>query len=996
MVDFRRLRQLTCRILGQGLLVGVMLNVAPAFADAELAKQAQEAVQRGDLKAAVRLWTDAVNSYIKRPGPRHPTTLAALTNLASVHGSLGNVADQLALNEALVRLRTQAQGEKHPDTLLAMANLATSMGSSGRLKEEVELHEKVLASRREVLGESHPTTLTSMASLATAYGNVGRVTEQLLLNEKVLGLRTQSLGPRHPDTLTSMNNLAATLGRMGRLADQLSLQEKVLSLRTEILGEKHPDTLSAMGNLAAIYGRLGRLDEQLLLQQKVLALRTQVLGARHPNTLITMSNVASALGALDMHGEELALNEKVLMLRSETLGETHPSTLNSMGNLASTLGTLGRVEEQLALNEKLVKLRTQQLGEKHPDTLTTLNNLAATYARLGRTEEEVALNERVLTLLSETLGERHPTTLNSIENLAQSYRRARRSVDELALSSKYVAGVEWQRSQPGLSAENRQSIFRRYALGYRNFAALHGARGNMATGFELAERGKARTLLEGMTLQRAVRSGALPIAEQERLDDLNRQIGILQQRKAQGGGQAQAWQGLETELNQLTLKFTQLQSELQARYPKYAQLSDVRILDSSQLAGLIPSQSVAVSFIHSRDRLSAFVVNGKSEIRFVDLGQMPYLGDAIEALRNIQSLGDTWLEQFKKEGRTLWMLADGSFRFLPLDKAGPPDAKAVQRPQPLLDYLGARLLKPLQPHLRTAKTWIISPDGPLAQLPFETLPWGPKGEPVIQSVEIHYTQSLSVYALGRDLQKDYANLRGRKTLFAMGNPIYERQGVAMVPKARALSRQTRWVAGQRLEDLDDRWENLPGTEVEVKAVASLFPESSAVYLGPQATEHQLQKLNQSGELRNYRYLLFSVHGYLSPDSPSLSSLVLGLVNKEPGTDGYVTASEWPGYDLRSDLAVLSACDSGLGKVVSGEGVMGLPFAMFVAGNVNTLMTLWPVDDEATAEFVSKLFGHLKAGATPAQGLAQTKREFLNHKQFSDPRFWAPFILVGPG
>ena len=85
-----------------------------------------------------------------------------------------------------------------------------------------------------------------------------------------------------------------------------------------------------------------------------------------------------------------------------------------------------------------------------------------------------------------------------------------------------------------------------------------------------------------------------------------------------------------------------------------------------------------------------------------------------------------------------------------------------------------------------------------------------------------------------------------------------------------------------------------------------------------ATEAKLQELNRSGELAKYKYLLFSAHGYLSTEEPALSALVLGQVNKAPGTDGYVTASEWPAYDLKSDLIVLSACDTGVGKVVQGK------------------------------------------------------------------------------
>ncbi len=147
-------------------------------------------------------------------------------------------------------------------------------------------------------------------------------------------------------------------------------------------------------------------------------------------------------------------------------------------------------------------------------------------------------------------------------------------------------------------------------------------------------------------------------------------------------------------------------------------------------------------------------------------------------------------------------------------------------------------------------------------------------------------------------------------------------------------------------------------------------------------------------LRDYRYLLFSAHGYLSMEEPSLSLLVLGQLDKASGTDGYITAAEWPGCDLASDLVVLSAYDTGVGKVVQGEGVMGLPYALFVAGNKNTLLSLWPVADASTAEFMTSFFARLQKGAAQAIALSDTKRKFIAGAQYGQAVFWAPFLLYG--
>ena len=94
--------------------------------------------------------------------------------------------------------------------------------------------------------------------------------------------------------------------------------------------------------------------------------------------------------------------------------------------------------------------------------------------------------------------------------------------------------------------------------------------------------------------------------------------------------------------------------------------------------------------------------------------------------------------------------------------------------------------------------------------------------------------------------------------------------------------------------------------------------------------------------------------------------------------------------------MLSACDSGIGKVINGEGVMGLPFALFVAGNVNTILSLWPVDDEATAIFMETFFKKLKSGESTTDALKNTKQNFIKSNQYSDPKYWSAFILVGAG
>ncbi len=161
-----------------------------------------------------------------------------------------------------------------------------------------------------------------------------------------------------------------------------------------------------------------------------------------------------------------------------------------------------------------------------------------------------------------------------------------------------------------------------------------------------------------------------------------------------------------------------------------------------------------------------------------------------------------------------------------------------------------------------------------------------------------------------------------------------------------------------------------------------------------ASEHRLKVLSREGVLEATRVLHGAAHGWLSPDVPSRSALVLS-----PGADtedGLLTVAEVGALRLGGGLVVLSACDTGLGPTLQGEGVLGLPSAFHLAGASNTVVTLWPVADDSTEVFMQHFYAALHQGVSPADALASAKRALQAHPLFGAPFFWAPFVLVGAG
>jgi CHAT domain-containing protein len=317
----------------------------------------------------------------------------------------------------------------------------------------------------------------------------------------------------------------------------------------------------------------------------------------------------------------------------------------------------------------------------------------------------------------------------------------------------------------------------------------------------------------------------------------------------------------------------------------------------------------------------------------------------------------------------LWQLADGS---VIAAASAPAGARRVTTFSTLGNALYQRLLAPFAPLYQEAQRLIVSPDGALVYLPFETLTR--QGISVLESVDIGYVQSLAVYG---ELKKRVASRHGGSpaTLLSVADPAY-----AASPSPGAASPMASLT-----------WPPLPGTRTESRAISGLFRQPRLM-LGAAASKTGLDALAQKKELRSFQVLHFATHGYVDDER---SALVL-----TPGASpmsAYLSDQEIVQWELESDLVLLSACNTGIGRRQQGEGVVGLPYAFFMAGNLNTLMSLWPVDDQGTAALIPAFMQRIQHGEDHVTALNNTKRAFARGEYgqaMKNPRIWSAFVLYG--
>ena len=295
-------------------------------------------------------------------------------------------------------------------------------------------------------------------------------------------------------------------------------------------------------------------------------------------------------------------------------------------------------------------------------------------------------------------------------------------------------------------------------------------------------------------------------------------------------------------------------------------------------------------------------------------------------------------------------------------------------------------------------TVMVVPDGVLSTLPFEALgPASAGAAPAFAGAR--YTFAYMPSATVLTFERTAKRVRGGaavRPLLAVGDPVYEdleRTPAAAQPARRALAtRSAREAIRQRGLPLFDP---LPATRVEITRIAATLgvpPDSPDVRLGRAANERDIKAL----DLGAYRYVHFATHGVLAGDVPYINqpALVLSQTADLGGEDGFLTMSEVLKLPLRADMVVLSACQTALGREVTGEGVVGLTRAFLYAGSRAAVVSLWPVDDASTAVFMARFYEHVKAGQPPARALARAKQDLRAEARYAHPFYWAPFVFFG--
>jgi CHAT domain-containing protein len=309
---------------------------------------------------------------------------------------------------------------------------------------------------------------------------------------------------------------------------------------------------------------------------------------------------------------------------------------------------------------------------------------------------------------------------------------------------------------------------------------------------------------------------------------------------------------------------------------------------------------------------------------------------------------------------------------------------AIGKERKLAAELFEVLLGPLAERLAPDQRLIIAPDGLLYYLPFETLVRS--GRWLVEDHEINYVPSASVLGLLKSSNQNKA-VSDQMDLLVFGAPVFGAPTAARgAGKKGAGPEEVMWGIF-----FPGGLPPLPNAGREARYISECFPaERRRVYLGAEAVEEKIKRES----LGQYRRLHFATHSLINEQFPARSCVVLTL-DGDPEEDGLLDLDEIMELKLNCDVVVLSACQTGRGQLVMGEGVVGFTRAFLYAGARSVAVSLWNVSDLSTAQLMKRFYQHLAAGLGPTAALRQAKIETLQSgKAERHPYYWAPFVLVG--
>lgn len=931
-----------------------------------LEDEARRLSDQGRPAAAIPLAERAAALRERSRDPSKRQLANTLSELAALHGDTGDFARAEALHLRALAILEKTRGQALPDLAAALHNLGFLHDEMGDYKRAEKLYRRALTILENARGPDHPDVAGSLNNLAAAQFNQGDYLAAERLYDRALSIHEKRGPSKDPRAAVTLTNIAVLRMSKGEWSGAIASIHRALAIFEEARGPDHPEVASSLNILADIQLHVGDLASAEVTQRRALTILETALGADHHHLAAALGRLGAIRARRGDHGGAEPLYRRALAITEKALGPEHPEAAAHLAQIGALLMAKDELTAAEPVLLRALAVREKSLGPAHPSVAASLYALAKLRLRQGRAGDAIAALAR-----STDIQERHAALLLSTGSEAQK----RAYVSTLGHETSLAVSLHAQQSPADPSAARLAltTILRRKGRVSDAMAdSLARLRSRLGAGdTALLERlASVQSQLSAQTM-RGPRS--IPLAQHRaNLLALETQ---RQELEAEASRQSEA---LRVEVAPVTL------DAVQAAIPSGAALVEIFAYTP------FPTGRAAPTSAPPPQRYVAYVLRREGGAQMADLGDAASI-DALSA-------------------KLRAALAD-----------------PARDPRPLARSLHARIMEPIRALLGETRWLYLSPDGELSLVPWGALA-DEDGRYLVESTSITYLPS------GRDLLRYTAPAAPpREPPLVIGNPDF---GPLNLKATRGLSLEGGGESGRAPIDMARiLFQPLDATAEEALAIARTVDRSLdaapgliggvdaraglRVLMGADATEAAVKAVK--GPL----FVHLATHGFFlpateeqapradgplvegdfgftapRPENPLLrAGLALAGANARSSgaEDGVLTALEAAGLDLRgTKLAVLSACETGLGHAQSGAGVYGLRRALAIAGSESQVMSLWRVDDAATRDLMILYYARLMAGGGRSESLRSAQLAMLAMKSYAHPYSWAGFIASGNG
>ena len=925
----------------------------------------------------------------------------ALNNIGVIYGSLGLEQKAMEAYKQALPLRHAARDRKGIATTLD--NIGMFYLNAGELQKALDEFSQALAIYRE-LNESPgiANTLNNIGGVHMTWSDYRKAIDYF---NQALELR-RTLGHRREEAM-ALNNIGQSYFFLGDTQKALNYHRLALELRRN-LGQRAGEA-GSINNIGFAYDALGDKAKALDHYKQALELfRAANDRNGESSTLINigasyLSNFNDPKTALEYYNRALEIRRAL----GQSIGQA--TVLDNIGHLYNSTNEPRKAIDYHRQALEIHRATGHRIGEA-----VSLNNLGAAYFDLREQKSALDYFNQALAIYR-AIGSRGMQA-GSLFGLAR-VERERGNLDAALLRMEESLTLIESLRGTVASQEMRASYLAQKQDYYEFYTDLlvrlhrhDPTKGHDLAALESSERARARSLVELLVEARIDVDRGVPAALKQRERATHGRIAWIQKHLIEAYSEAAPDKTriatLEKELERLDAERQQLDMEIRQKHPQYADLKYPVPAGLKTIQPLLDDQTVLLEYALGKDNSFLFAVT-RDQFIVAPIPAAAQIADRVTTLRQFIT---------SRPQRSMF-------------------GKQIEHSRQLY----RELIEPAGKLLSGKRKLIIVPSGILHYLPFEVLLSSGEASNLadgaagswpylLKDYAISYVPSAGVLASLRSRSETGAG--PRKNFLAFADPIYLNETVT---ESDLVGSRPRGFFG------DERsWKlgRLAESRREVEEIAALYAKDKvSLLLGDQASE---ENVKTAGRFNDYRYIHFATHGLLNEARPPYSGLILSLnrpteprasLRRKPGSgsqaangvsratvgndgpggtealpldraagpqseDGLLQVYEVFNLKLNADLVVLSACETGLGKEVKGEGLVGLTHAFFYAGTPSVIVSLWKVQDRSTADLMVNFYQQLDRSQDKTEALRQAKLKLIQNNRYAHPYYWAPFVLIG--